>query len=110
MTDRRAHLRFQVMGPSPASVLTTERLRFLNIGLCGALVDAPFPLVTHAELSMQLVLHGHVSETTVKVRRVVPIDRGGAIPRYAIGLEFLSLSVEAQEVIATIVSAHRVAI
>ena len=47
---------------------------------------------------MQLVLERHVSEATVKVRRVVEVrPRTGEPPRYQIGLEFLSISAEAED-------------
>jgi hypothetical protein len=104
MADRRAHLRFQVLGAGGASVLATERLRMVNVGLSGALVEAPFPLTPNAEYVMQLVLPSHVSEAMVKVRRVAPVEGGTPTVRYRIGLEFLTLTAEAEEAIVRIVS------
>jgi hypothetical protein len=100
---RRAHLRFEVLGTMSASVSSTETLRLLNLGLSGALVEAAMPLPANAEYRMQLVLESCVSDVTVKVRRVVevPGDRGSM--RYQVGLEFLGLSVEAEEAITQIV-------
>lgn len=92
------------MGAGGASVLATERLLMVNVGLSGVLVEAPFPLAPNAEFWMQLVLPSHVSEAMVKVRRVAPVDGGAGAHRYQIGLEFLSLTAEAQEAIGRIVS------
>jgi c-di-GMP-binding flagellar brake protein YcgR len=82
-----------------ASLLSTETLRVLNLGASGALVEAGVPLPLNAEYQMQIVLHSHVSEVTVKVRRVdVLAEESGPI-RYQLGLEFLSISAEAEEII-----------
>lgn len=88
-----------------ASVLSTQTLRVLNLGASGALVEGALPLPPNAEYRMQLVLEGHVTETTVKIRRVAEVGREGGALRYQIGLEFLSMPAEAQEVIEQIVKA-----
>ena len=54
---------------------------------------------------MQLVLENHVSEATVKIRRVTEIAGDSGSLHYRIGLEFLAISREAEEVITRIVSA-----
>src|SRR5688500_1881331 len=108
MGDRRAHLRFEVMGLMSASLLSNETLRVLNLGASGALVEGALPLPPNAEYRMQLVLESHVSEATVKVRRVTEIGReSGTPPRYRIGLEFLTISSEAEDVIDRIVLANQ---
>ena len=56
---------------------------------------------------MQLVLDSHVSEATVKIRRVGEIRRENGALRYRIGLEFLALSAEAEEVIRQFVNVHQ---
>jgi hypothetical protein len=105
MGDRRAHLRFEVLGMMSASLLSNETLRVLNLGASGALVEGVLPLPPNAEYRMQLVLETHVSEATVKVRRVTEVGRETGSVRYRIGLEFLALSSEAEEAIKTIVIA-----
>ena len=105
MGDRRAHLRFEVMGLLSASLLSTETLRILNLGASGALVEGALPLPPNAEYRMQLVLDSHVSEATVKIRRVAEIGRDTGAARYRIGLEFLALSREAEEAINLILAA-----
>lgn len=100
---RRAHVRFEVLGRMPASLLSTETLRVLNLGSSGALVEAALPLPANAEYRMQLVLDTHVSEAIVKVRRVAEVPRDAGPHRYRIGLEFLTITPEAIDVINRIV-------
>jgi hypothetical protein len=96
--QRRAHLRFEVVGSIPGLLVSTQTLQFLNLGTNGALVEAGCALPEYAEYQVQLVLGQHVSEATVKVRRVVSVKTGpGELPRYHIGLEFLSITAEAED-------------
>lgn len=106
MGQRRAHLRFEVVGSMPASLLSFETLPVVNLGASGALVDGTLPLQVNAEHAMQLVLDAHVSEVTVKVRRVSPVGGEEGAPRWRIALEFLTISSEAEELITQIVMAN----
>ena len=103
--DRRAHLRFEVIGMMSAALLSTETLRVMNLGVSGALVEGALPLRQNAEYRMQLVLENHVSEATVKIRRVTEVPGESGSLHYRIGLEFLAIAPEAEEVINRIVSA-----
>ena len=95
---RRAHLRFEVVGSMPGSLVSTQTLRVLNLGVSGLLVEAGYALPEYAEYQVQLVLEQHVSEATVKVRRVLEVgSQPGEPPRYQIGLEFLSITPEAED-------------
>jgi hypothetical protein len=105
MGDRRDHLRFEVMGLKSASLLTNQTMWVLNLGASGALVESTLPLPPNAEYRMQLVLEGHVTEATVKVRRIAEVGRDSSELRYRIGLEFLAISPEAEDVIRLMVSA-----
>jgi c-di-GMP-binding flagellar brake protein YcgR len=107
MGHRRAHLRFEVVGAMSASLLSTETLQVINLGASGALVEGSLPLPSNAEYRMQLVLESHVSEVIAKVRRVMAVARDLEAVRYRIGLEFLSISPEAKDVINQIVSANQ---
>ena len=89
----------------PATVLSSEPLRVLNLGTSGALVEGPVSLPPNAEYRMQLVLAGQVGEVTAKVRRVAVCARDASALRYEIGLEFLSMAPETEELIARVVSA-----
>ena len=96
--QRRAHVRFEVVGNMPGAVVSTQTLQVLNLGVSGALVEAACALPEYAEYRVQFVVEQHVSEATVKVRRVVPLRSSGAeSTRYQIGLEFLSISPEAED-------------
>jgi len=89
------------------SVASMETLHLVNLGTNGALVESALPLPPNAEFTMQLVLDGHVSEATVKIRRVVEIRREDGALRYRIGLEFLALSAEAEQVIHQFVAVNQ---
>ena len=104
--DRRDHLRFEVMGLKAASVITNQTMWIVNVGASGALVESALPLPPNAEYRMQLVLEGHVTEATVKVRRIAEVGLESGAPRYRIGLEFLTISPEAEEVIRLMVTAE----
>ena len=82
----------------PGSLVSTQTLNVLNLGVSGALVEAGCALPEYAEYQVQLVLDQHVSEATVKVRRIVEVRSGPAEPpRYRIGLEFLAITQEAED-------------
>ena len=108
--DRRGQVRFEIVGTKSASLLSNQVMRVLNLGANGALVESTLPLPPNAEYRMQLVLEGHVSDATVKIRRVAEVPgvddaggKGGEV-RYRIGLEFLAIADDAVEVIAQLVS------
>ena len=104
---RRQALRFEVLGRMAGSVASMETLQLVNLGTSGALVESALPLPPNAEFKMQLVLDSHVSEATVKIRRVSEIRRENGALRYRIGLEFLALSAEAEEVIHQFVNVNQ---
>jgi hypothetical protein len=104
IADRRAHLRFQILGGLTCTLLSSEPLTILNLGTSGVLVETSVSLPVNAELEMQLVLPTHVSDATVKVRRVTSVGAGHVL-RYHIGLEFLAITEEAEDVIRRLVAA-----
>jgi hypothetical protein len=99
-------VRFEVVGTMRGAVVSSQTLQVVNLGASGALVEATCPLAENAEYRMQLVLERHVSEATVKVRRVVELRTADGIGRrYLMGLEFLAISPEAEDEINRIVVA-----
>ena len=46
---RRAHLRFDVVGSMPGSVVSTQTLQVVNLGVSGALVEAGCALPEYAQ-------------------------------------------------------------
>jgi len=106
--DRRAHVRFQIIGALPASVNAPELLTIEVLGTSGALVHGAVPLPVNGEYDMQLVLPAVVADATVKVRSVVPMaDRTGC-GRFQMALEFLAISPDAGNAIAQVVGSARV--
>jgi c-di-GMP-binding flagellar brake protein YcgR len=100
-------MRFEVVGNMPGVVMSTQTLQVVNLGISGALVESGCALPEYAEYRVQLVLGQHVSEATVKVRRVVSLrPHGSESTRYQIGLEFLSISPEAEEEINQLIVQH----
>jgi len=91
----------------PATVVSSEALQVLNLGASGALLQGNLPLTENAEYRMQLVLEGHVADAVVKIRRVgeLPAPGGGAC--YQMGVEFLDLSPEAQDVIQQLLAVNQ---
>lgn len=103
--DRRAEVRFQVVGTMPASLQATDSLRVVNLGVAGALVEGPVPLTENAEYRMQLVLPGHVAEVLARVRRIAVVRPSPGVVAYRIGLEFLGVSADGREFIGDFVAA-----
>jgi hypothetical protein len=100
-------MRFEVVGSMPGAVVSTQTLQIVNLGVSGALVEATCALPENAEYRVQFVLEQHVSEAMVKVRRVVasrPAETES--PRYQIGLEFLSITPEAEDEINRLLVRH----
>ena len=104
---RRKAVRFEVLGRIAGSLASMETLQVVNLGASGALVESAVPLTPNAEFRMQLVLDGHVSEATAKIRRVTETRREDGVLRYRIGLEFLVLSAEAEQVIQQLVAVNQ---
>jgi hypothetical protein len=87
-----------------ASLLSSETLHVLNVGVSGVLVESAVPLPVNAEFRMQLVLESYVSDVTVKVRRVLTVPHEEHGTRYRLGLEVLDLSPEAEDAIDQLVA------
>ena len=102
--NRRAQVRFEVVGAMPGTLFYTQALRVLNIGASGALVEAELPLSLNGEYRVQVVIADHVAEVTVKVRRIAEQRPQGAASAYQIGFEFLGISPETQDVISRLVA------
>lgn len=97
-------MRFEIVGNLPGALVSTQTLQVVNLGVSGALVEAGCALPQYAEYQVQLVLERHVSEATVKVRRVVQMRaQSGEMPKYQIGLEFLFLTPEAEDEIQRLI-------
>lgn len=87
MTDRRASLRFEIVGRLRGSLATAQPGRVHDVSPGGALVEMSYPLSVDSQQAVQLSHRGHVSSLDVRVRHVRPAIEPG---RYLVGLEFLS--------------------
>jgi len=104
--DRRKAARFDVLGRLGLSLFSSERLRLLNIGRLGALVDSAVPLGDRSLHSMRLMVDRDITDVTVRVRRVVQITQEPSVLRYLIGLEFVQPSAEAEAMIGRLMSSE----
>jgi len=85
VADRRASLRFEIVGRLRGSLATTQRVRLHDIGPGGALVELPFPPAVDSEHRVQVDVDGQTTDVDARVRHVRPAFETG---RFLVGLEF----------------------
>lgn len=85
MTDRRASLRFEIVGRLRGSLATTQPVRLHDISPGGALVELSFALPVDSQHSVKLASDGHVTTVEARVRHARPSFEVG---RFLVGLEF----------------------
>ena len=95
--DRRAELRFEILGDLWATFSTTQSLPLVNLGSGGALVHAPGPLAVGSIQRFRFALSGRVCDVSATIRHVSPAP--GRADWYLVGLEFIDLSPDARAVI-----------
>jgi hypothetical protein len=88
--DRRARVRFEVLGTLRGTLELNEAARIVNISAQGALIESAARLALGSLHELQLTLDGHPARVSARVRRVEPVSEQSAAPLYLIGLEFLS--------------------
>lgn len=95
VTDRRAELRFEILGDLWATLVTHRSLPILNMGLGGMLVESPVPLRVGSLQRLRLFIRDDESEVTASVRHVTPAP---ARPdSYLVGLAFADVSDAARD-------------
>jgi hypothetical protein len=102
--DRRAELRFEIVGDLWATVATTQSLPLLNLGSGGLLVESADPLVVGSVQRLRLTIQEQVNEVGAAVKHVRPAP--GRPDRYLVGLAFLDLSAPARQAIEAVISQH----
>lgn len=103
--DRRAALRFEIIGQLWGALETIDHLRLHNLARGGALVEsgtAPDPELFR---TMRFGLAGTVHDIPVRICHVTP-SRTPDGERYLVGLQFVDPSVAALEQIDRIVEAR----
>ena len=87
--DRRAHVRFDVVGTLYGLLETTETTRVVNISPHGALVDSPLPAALDSTQLVRFVLDDQPLVVDARVRHLGRTRGEEGIPGYLIGLEFV---------------------
>jgi hypothetical protein len=88
-SDRRLHLRLDVVGRLRGSFDTTITGHLINVGQGGALVASPVRLPSHAVHTITVRLSGYDCRLETRVRHVCQTVGVSAPLRFEIGLEFL---------------------
>lgn len=88
MPDRRAGLRFEIVGRLRGSLVAEPSLQLLDVSRGGALVEAAWPLPPGSVHTVRLESDHHVSTVDARVCHVRETWNG---ERFLMGLEFVSL-------------------
>jgi hypothetical protein len=87
--DRRAHVRFDVVGTLYGLLETTETTRVLNISPNGALVDSPLPAALDSTQLVRFILDDQPLVVDARVRHLGRTRGEEGMAAYLIGLEFV---------------------
>ncbi len=87
--DRRAHIRFDVVGTLYGLLELTETTRVLNISPHGALVDSPLPAALDSTQVVRFVLDDQPIVVDARVRHLSRTSDDEGVPAYLIGMEFV---------------------
>jgi hypothetical protein len=85
--DRRAHLRFEILGTLQGSVETSRRYEVREVSAIGALIEATELLEPGVRLKGRLVIAGRHEKIDAEVRETHKVH-GTDSGRYLIGIEF----------------------
>jgi hypothetical protein len=102
--DRRKGPRFEIVGALSGTLETWQRLKLLNVGAGGALLEAPAPLLSGSRVSGRVTTGGQLRELRALVRRVEPDT---AQQRYRVAVEWGQPLAETDALLAIDPSAPR---
>ncbi|HWW82030.1 MAG TPA: PilZ domain-containing protein [Vicinamibacterales bacterium] len=92
--DRRARVRFEVLGTLSAALEVIESAKLVNISKRGALIETTRDVPVGSIQSVQIYVGGHETRVTARVCRIWRLTAApaqeGEPSRYVIGVEFLS--------------------
>ena len=86
--DRRANVRFDVVGSLWGQLEFTERAPIANISAAGVLVTSPLPAAVDSTQPVILLVDGEQVLVDARVRRVRVVGDNGA-QRFELGVEFV---------------------
>ena len=88
--DRRARVRFEVLGTLRGTLELSEATRVVNISAHGALVESPAKVALGSLHEIHLIIDGQPARVTARVRRLEQVEGEHQPPHYFVGFEFLS--------------------
>jgi hypothetical protein len=99
--DRRARVRFEVLGTLRGTLELSETAELLNISSHGALVESRARVALGSFQELRLNIDGQRTRVTARVTRLEPTtETPGQPPLYKIGLDFLSPPAELVDTLA----------
>ncbi len=102
--DRRKGPRFEIVGVLGGTLETWQRLKLLNVGAGGALLEAPAPLLSGSRVNGRLTMAGQLREVRALVRRVDPDE---AQQRYRVAVEWAQALADTDALLASGTSSPR---
>jgi hypothetical protein len=103
--DRRAEVRFEIIGNLWATLVATQSLPVVNVGPGGMLVESTSPLIVGSSQRLRLNIDDRPREVNATVRHVTSVH--GRPDRYLVGLAFVDLPIEARNWIESIVGGRQ---
>ena len=95
--DRRRGPRFEIVGTLSGTLETWQRLKLLNLGAGGALMESTTPMLPGTRASGRVAINGQLRDVRAIVRRVAP---DGAHRRYQVAVEWGQPLAEADTLLA----------
>ena len=106
LADRRVAARFEIVGELWGSVQALQPLRVCNLAPEGALVESPVPLPVGSVQPLRLVQGAQSMDLRATVRHMSPVEYGGGVTRYRVGIEFLDVTPQAAAWIGSLMEEH----
>lgn len=103
--DRRAGLRFEIIGQLWGALETVEYLPLRNLARGGALIETQVPVNPEGFRALRFGFNGTTQEVAVRVRHVTTRKTADG-ERYLVGLEFVDASAAALNQIDRIIEAR----
>jgi hypothetical protein len=88
--DRRARVRYDVVGKLEGTLERSETARLVNINRTGALVETTRPIAVGTIQTIQMTFDGWPTRVNSRVRHLARIGQTPDSGPYAVGVEFLS--------------------